>query len=318
MLFIDAPDMRWDETQLVYHALGRLGTEALLMTRSKEPYVCVGFSGGIPAEVDTEYCAREGIGIFRREIGGGTVLIEPHQLLIQLVLRRDRGDVPAGQHNFFRKFLAPLVDVYRDIGIEAVFHPINDLLVRGRKISGTGGGEVGACNVLATNILLDFDYGRMASVLRCPSERFREALREGLELNLTTVKRELPQAHSLPALRKLVRKRYGELLGPFEDSTVPTEIKREMARLRKEFFSRKWLADPGARKPWREVKLREGCHVAQLPTPKGDILVRTREGKISSAESIEGARWNWDRLAGIDYDEEQIINIVSKMGRRRG
>jgi len=315
MLLIDIPEMEWDETQLVYHALGRLGVEALVLTRSRSPYVCVGFSGGIPSEVDAGLCAREGISIFRREIGGGTVLIEREQLLIQLVIKRDRDDVPAGQHNFFKRFLKPLVEVYSDIGIDAEFRPINDLLVRGRKISGTGGGEVGSCNVLATNILLDFNFDRMASVLLCPSENFRKALRDGLENNMTTVKREIPSVPSYQLLRKLVAKRYEALLGRMERSPLPGPVKNEMKALRKEFFSEKWLSDKGVRKEWREVKLREGSFIAQLPTPRGELLVKSSGGKIISAESVEGARWNWQSLMGKDFDGEQIINIVSRMGR---
>jgi lipoate-protein ligase A len=305
MLLIDIPEMEWDETQLVYHALGRLGIEALVLTRSKSPYVCVGFSGGIPSEVDAELCAREGIGIF----------IEREQLLIQLVIKRDRDDVPAGQHNFFKRFLKPLVEVYSDIGIDAEFRPINDLLVRGRKISGTGGGEVGSCNVLATNILLDFNFDTMASVLLCHSENFRRALREGLEGNMTTVKREIPSAPSYQTLRRLVAKRYEDLLGRMETSPLPAPVKKAMKALRKEFFAEKWLSDRGVRRDYREVKLREGAYLAQLPTPKGDILVKSSNGKIVSAESVEGARWNWQPLIGKDFDGEQIINIVSRMGR---
>lgn len=318
MIYLDLPPMHWDETQLLYHALGRLGIEALALTGTIEPYICVGFSQGVPVEVDADFCRENGIGMFRREIGGGTVFIDRDQLLIQLVLRRDREDVPAGQANFFSRFLGPLVESYRSMGLSAQFWPINDLLVGGKKISGTGGGEVGECSVLATNILLDFDFDRMVGALRCPSEQFREAVRRGMQENLTTVVRELGAAPHFPKLKEIVRERYEGLLGPMEPSELPYQVEAEMERIRGELFHRRWLSDRGAKKKWREVKLREGCYVVQLPSEKGDVLLEVREGKVASARSLGGAgrKEEYEGLTGMDYVGEQIINRISRMATR--
>ncbi|MBM4250195.1 MAG: lipoate--protein ligase family protein [Euryarchaeota archaeon] len=312
MLFLDLPPMHWDATQLLYHALGRLGVEALALTTTIEPYVCVGFSQGIPVEVDADYCRGNGIGVFRREIGGGTVFIDQDQLLIQLVLRRDREGMPAGQANLFRRFLGPVQEAYRAIGMEAEFRPINDLLVGGRKVSGTGGGQVGECNVVATNILLDFDFGKMAGALRCPSEDFRRAARRMMGENLTTVKRERGPLPPLPALRRTVRERYEALLGPMEPSELPYQVEAEMERIRVELFHRRWVSDRGAKKAWREVKVRGGCYVAQVPYEGREVLLEVRDELIIAA-SVVGAhrREKWlDRLVGQPYCEEQIMALL--------
>jgi lipoate-protein ligase A len=318
MLFLDLPPMHWDETQLLYHALGRLGIEALALTSSIEPYVCVGFSQGIPVEVDSEYCRKHDIGVFRREIGGGTVFIDRDQLLIQLVLRRDREDVPAGQSNLFRRFLGPVQEAYKSLGMDAGFRPINDLLVGGKKVSGTGGGEIGDCNVVATNILLDFDFEKMAGALRCPSEEFRNAVRRMMEENLTTVKKETGSIPPLPAIRKTVRERYEALLGPLETAELPYQVESEMERIRVELFHRRWVSDRGAKKAWREVKVRGGCYVAQVPYAGMEVLLEVNEEKITAA-SVVGARHRekWlDALVGQAYCEEQVINMIAEMATR--
>jgi len=318
MLFLDLPPMHWDETQLLYHALGRLDIEALALTTSIEPYVCVGFSQGIPVEVDTDYCRKNDIGVFRREIGGGTVFIDQDQLLIQLVLKRDRPDMPAGQNNLFRKYLGPVQETYKAIGMDAEFRPINDLLVKNRKVSGTGGGQVGECNVVATNILLDFDFAKMAGALRCPSEEFRLALRRMMEENLTTVKRETGAMPNIQALRKTVRERFEALLGPMEPAELPYQVEAEMERIRVELFHRRWVSDKGAKKRWREVKVRGGCYVVQLPYDGKEVLLEVREEMITAA-SVVGAsrREKWlDKLVGQAYCEEQVINRIAEMATR--
>ena len=310
MLLIELPKLPWDETQLLYHALGRLGIEALALTRSASPYLCVGFSGGVEAEADTAYCSKEGIGVFRREIGGGTVFIDSRQLLVQLVLKRERPGIPAGQAAFFKKYLGPLVEVYRELGLDAEFRPINDILVDGRKISGTGGGEIGDCAVLGTNILEDFDFERMARALRCPSDAFRSAVLEGMRRNMTTLKQELGPGR-LPTdrgLRGLVKAAYERLLGPVQETELPSGVRAEMERLRGELFSKKWLGDRGARHPWREVKLREGSYVAQLLWKGIDVLVETSEGRIVSAMDLEGrSQGPWKVLVGLPYSEEEVL-----------
>jgi lipoate-protein ligase A len=318
LIFLDLPPLHWDETQLLYHALGRLDIEALALTTSIEPYVCVGFSQGIPVEVDTDYCRKNDIGVFRREIGGGTVFIDRDQLLIQLVLKRDRPDMPSGQSNLFRKFLGPVQEAYRSLGMDAEFRPINDLLVKNRKVSGTGGGQVGECNVVATNILLDFDFEKMAGALRCPSEEFRRALRRMMEENLTTVKAETGALPSLPKLRKTVRERFEALLGPMEPAELPFQVEAEMERIRVELFHRRWVSDRGAKKRWREVKVRGGCYVAQVPYEGREVLLEVREESISAA-SVVGApkheKW-LGALVGQAYCEEQIINTIAEMATR--
>ncbi|MEM4729037.1 MAG: hypothetical protein QXH42_04665 [Thermoplasmata archaeon] len=363
LLLLDIPRMRWDATQLVYHALGRLGIEALVLTRTIEPYVCVGFSQGISAEVDIEYCRRNRIGVFRREIGGGTVFIDRNQLLVQLVLRRDNPAVPAGQNNFFRKFLSPILEVYRGLGLEAELRPPCDVLVKGRKISGTGGGEVGECAVLATNLLVDFNIDRMTRVLRCPGLKFRRALRNSLERNITTLRAELGTPPPWSVLRRLVREGYANLLGALEEpgsapplapggtgterrkyrgggrmrgaipfyqirrrksgegdgaaggSPLTKAIAEEMERVRMELFSKKWLGDQGAKKSFREVKVRELNYLVQLDCAGTGLLLEVVEGRIASVKNLRraGPEGWWSGLVGLDYCPEEIINIATRI-----
>jgi len=136
--------------------------------------------------------------------------------------------------------------------------------------------------------------------------------------NLTTLKAEMAEAPSFNALKKLVRDRYEKLLGPFMPAKLSVEVKNEMERLKGELFSKKWLGDTGARRRWREVKVREGCYVAQLPAGKGGLLLEVRDGRIRSAT---GLRMPWGkkdaaRFVGLEYDQEQIINMMSQMATR--
>ncbi len=46
----------WEDSQLIYHALARLGREALVLVSPASPYVCLGFHQDAEQEVDLDFC----------------------------------------------------------------------------------------------------------------------------------------------------------------------------------------------------------------------------------------------------------------------
>ena len=70
----------WQDSQLLYHALPRLGREGLILLSPGSPYVCTGYFQDVEQEVEVELCRQSGIPIFRREVGGGAVYLDGEQL----------------------------------------------------------------------------------------------------------------------------------------------------------------------------------------------------------------------------------------------
>jgi len=118
----------WQESQLIYHALAELGWEALCLVSPAAPYVCIGFHQDAMQEVDMDYCKAGGIPVFRREVGGGAVYLDGNQLFFQLVLKKENPAVPKRKEAFYRKFLNPIINVYRQLGIPAEYKPVNDVI----------------------------------------------------------------------------------------------------------------------------------------------------------------------------------------------
>ena len=80
MKLYDLQKVPWYESQLIYHALAKLGQEALVLVSPATPYVCIGFHQNAIQEVDLEYCKANAIPVFRREVGGGAVYLDGRQL----------------------------------------------------------------------------------------------------------------------------------------------------------------------------------------------------------------------------------------------
>ncbi|MAF32549.1 MAG: hypothetical protein CL941_01035 [Desulfobacter sp.] len=160
--------------------LARLGRESLVLVSPASPYVCIGYHQDVTHEVDLNFCAANDIPVFRREVGGGAVYLDGDQLVFHVVFKEDNPVIPATKKAFYQKFLQPVVNVYRRIGIPAVYKPVNDIIVNTRKISGTGVGEIGDSIVFVGNLILDFNYETMARILKVPDEKFRDKVQKTL------------------------------------------------------------------------------------------------------------------------------------------
>ena len=120
--------LTWHETQTIYHALATLGREALSLVSPATPYVCIGFHQDLQQEVDLDFCKANRIPVFRRDVGGGAVYLDGDQLFFHLILHKKNPAVPKRKESFYKKFLQPIINVYRQTGIPAEFKPVNDVI----------------------------------------------------------------------------------------------------------------------------------------------------------------------------------------------
>jgi lipoate-protein ligase A len=102
--------------------------------------------------------------------------------------------LPAMLEDRFALYVQPLVRTYRSLGIDAVFRPVNDIQVAGRKIGGTGAARMSDAEVVVGSLMFDFDGATMARVLRVSSEKMRDKVAQALNDYMTTMRRELGDA----------------------------------------------------------------------------------------------------------------------------
>ncbi len=269
----------WLETQLIYHALAELGREALSLVSPAASYVCIGFHQDAEQEVDLEFCKKNNIPVFRRNLGGGAVYLDGNQLFFHLVLRRDNSVIPKGKISFYKKFLQPVINVYRHIGIAADYKPVNDVVVEHRKISGTGAAEIGECIVFVGNLIVDFDYDMMSRVLKVPDEKFRDKVHQTIKANLTTIRRELGDIKknrwTADRLNALMAEEFQKLVGPMQPGTRDSELQTKMSELKNVMLSDEWFFQKGKRsKPGRDIQIRASAKLIHRVHKAAGGLIR--------------------------------------------
>lgn len=312
----------WLESQLLYHTLARQGEDALCLVSPSTPYVCIGFHQDLEEEVDLAYCRERDLPVFRREVGGGAVYLDGNQFFYQLILGRNHSAVPGNKEAFYRKFLEPVIQTYRRVGVPAEFKPVNDVIAGGRKIAGTGVGEIGDSIVFVGNLILDFDYQTMARVLKVPDEKFRDHVYRTLTDNLTTLRRELgPEDASRLSeeqMNGLLVEEFGKLLGPFVPAEPSEETRAGMTALAGRMTGGDWLYRKGRVMADRQVKIREGVTVvSRLHKAVGGLIRLTyedREGRFGQV-SISGDFFCYPEQGLLDLEQALAGQPVSRADR---
>ena len=289
MKVFDLGKVPWLDSQLLYHAMPRVGVDGLVILAPAEPYVCIGRHQDPALEVDLEHCRARGLPVFRREVGGGAVFLDGNQVFFQLVLRRDAPAAAGDKETFYRRLLEPVAAAYGDLGVPASYRPVNDVVTAdGRKISGTGVAEIGDFVVLVGNIIDDFDYDTMVRVLRVPDEKFRDKVHKSMRENLTTLRRETGRTFRWDEIAGAMVRRFAEVLGPLEPATLPAEVRAEAARLAPVLTGEAWFTRAGRRaRAERELRISGDTSLVQRARKAPGGLVRaTLETKDDRIERV--------------------------------
>jgi lipoate-protein ligase A len=254
-----------------------MGVEALCLVSPDTPLVSIGYFQNAGAEVDLEYCRAQGLPFMRREVGGGTTYLDHNQVFYQVIWRRGRTDFPKKIGDVYREFSAPILETYREFGIETEFRPINDIVTPdGRKISGEGGGDIGEHMVFVGGILMDFDHYTMSRVLKAPEEKFKDKIWKTIEENVTTMKRELGSPVPREDVVEVLKEKFGAALGPLEPAQMTDELARKMTEVEREFTRDAFLHLRRPKVP-DSVKIREGVELRYGAHKAPGGLIRTVE-----------------------------------------
>jgi lipoate-protein ligase A len=160
-----------DEAIMEAHVSGKVANTLHFYIRSI-PTVSVGYFQNIGESVDQEECQRRGISIVRRRSGGSSIYTDRGQLIYGLVLHES--DLPDERAASFRVICQPIADALRSFGIDAVYRPMNDIEVGGRKVSGSAQFRRKDSVLQHGTLIIDTDISQMDAVLKVGNARRSE------------------------------------------------------------------------------------------------------------------------------------------------
>lgn len=130
-----------------------------------EPSVVFGRNQLVSNEVNVDYCRSHGIGMFRRKSGGGCVYADNDNVMFSFITGGDNVGLT------FNRYMQMMVLMLRRMGVEATADGRNDILIEGRKVSGTSFYHIPGRNIVHGTMLFDTDMDNMTRSITPPGEK---------------------------------------------------------------------------------------------------------------------------------------------------
>ncbi len=199
--------------------------------------VSIGYFQSLTDEVDVEECKKIDVDVVRRRTGGGAVYHSNKGEITYSVI----GPVDMFPKNIIKSYeeiCGWITDSLKSIGIESEFKPINDIVTKGKKISGNAQTRRSGVLLQHGTILYDVDVEEMFSLLKVPDEKIRDKMIKAAKDRVTSVLdfKDIEIEELYQTLLKGFTKRKQYKLSGLTDK----ELKRAEELVREKYSTKEW------------------------------------------------------------------------------
>lgn len=146
--------------------------------------VSIGSFQSIGDEVNLERCKELGVDVVRRITGGGAVYHDFDGEITYSVAGKLE-IFPKDIRESYRLIGGWIIDGLKNLGIEAQFVPINDIVVNGKKVSGNAQTRRRGVLLQHGTILYDLNVRKMFSLLKVSQEKISDKMIKSVEERVT-------------------------------------------------------------------------------------------------------------------------------------
>lgn len=197
--------------------------------------VTIGRFQSLNREVDVHACRREGVDIVRRPTGGGTVF---HHDCGELTFSVVMGQTPKTRTiaGAFEHICAGVVHGLHELGVKAVFSPVNDILIAGKKISGSAQARRKDALLVHGTVMYATSLSSLARFLTVSSTKLKSKGVSSVEKRVTTLELESAPC-DLDTVMDAMNRGFASQLGALEERDIPRFILREAQTMHDERYA---------------------------------------------------------------------------------
>jgi len=199
------------------------------------PAVSIGYFQSMREEVDVEKARKMGVDLVRRITGGGAVY---HKYEITYSFVAPKEMFPGSILSSYRKICYPLVLTLRKLGLNAEIGGVNDVVVNGRKISGSAQTRKKGRILQHGTLLIDVDVDEMFQLLLVPSEKLKDKIVRDVKKRVTSLKHQGVEVDR-EELAKIMAESFSEFFEmEIEESRLTNEEMELAEKLRVDKYER--------------------------------------------------------------------------------
>ena len=159
-----------------------------LMLWQNDNAIIIGQNQNTEAEINRAFAETHGIRVVRRGTGGGAVYHDLGNLNYSFIT--DAGDI---DHMAMKRFTDPVVRALSSLGVRAEASGRNDILVEGKKVSGTAQRLIGGRILYHGTLLFDANPDMIAGALNADPEKFKSKSTKSVRSRVGNIREFLPQ-----------------------------------------------------------------------------------------------------------------------------
>lgn len=150
--------------------------------------VVIGQNQNTEEEINEEFVRSHGIHVVRRNTGGGAVYHDLGNLNYSIICDKNQAE----ELNC-KKFALPVVRALRKLGLNAEVSGRNDILINGKKVSGTAQRIAGDRVLHHGTLLFDSNIAMMEGALKADPEKFKSKSIKSVRSRVGSIKEELKE-----------------------------------------------------------------------------------------------------------------------------
>lgn len=190
--------------------------------------VVIGQNQNTAAEINRAFVEEHGVHVVRRTTGGGAVYHDMGNLNYSFITDEAEGGLR------LERFTAPVVEALRSLGLNAEASGRNDILVDGRKVSGTAQRILKGRILHHGTLLFDSNPDMVAGALHVDPEKFRSKGRKSVQSRIGNIRAALPADMTMPEFWAYLKKTLGRT--DMELDSLNEEELRAVRRLKEERY----------------------------------------------------------------------------------
>ncbi|AEM38600.1 biotin/lipoate A/B protein ligase [Pyrolobus fumarii 1A] len=232
--------MAIDEAMAIY--AGFTGEGLARLYWFDPPSVTLGYFQRLEEAVDLEEAKRLGVNVVRRLSGGGSVYHDPKGEVTYSIAVPEEWLRGVDVAESFKLLAGWLVEALERLGFNPTFSGLNDILVNGRKVSGSAQARRYGAVLQHGTVMYDTDLEVLARVLRVPRGKGRDIRVRVTTLSLTAG-RKVTRDEVVEALLESAPGYFSRMLHARVEihDSLPRHVYELTEAVRWRYCSREWL-----------------------------------------------------------------------------